>query len=259
MTSMKSLRAQWGSWAAMVLTSVLFACSPEAKDEEAKPAAATASTATPAVAIKNATPSVAPARDASLRTIEPTDAMIAQGKTLFAGCGACHGAEGEGRAGIGPRLNSDSFLVAASDRFLSQTIAEGRVGTTMIAWKAMYDDAKIDSLVAYIRSFSDAPPVELNESPMKGDANAGQATFAGICAGCHGRTGAGYQETANGTGIGRKVFLDTVTDGFLRYIIKHGKSDTPMRGFAEGSKVAVANLSDTDIENVIVFLRQNAW
>ena len=186
-------------------------------------------------------------------------AMIAQGEGLFATCSACHGTVGEGRTGIGPRLNSASFLAAASDRFLINTIADGRAGTTMIPWKSSYNAEQISSLVAYIRTFSAAEPAELDESPLRGNANEGATIFVGICSGCHGRTGAGYQETANGTGIGRKAFLDTVSNGFLRYIIKHGKTDTPMRGFAEGSKVAVANLSDADIENVIAYLRQQAW
>ena len=66
-------------------------------------------------------------------------------------------------------------------------------------------------------------------------------------------------ESANGTGIGRAGFLDSVSNGYLRYVIKHGKSSTPMRPFAAGSKVAVANLSDSQIEDVIAFLRAGAW
>ncbi len=66
-------------------------------------------------------------------------------------------------------------------------------------------------------------------------------------------------ETANGTGIGREAFLDSATNGYLRYVIKHGKSDTPMRGFAGDDPVAVANLDDDEIENVIAYLRDHAW
>ncbi len=80
-----------------------------------------------------------------------------------------------------------------------------------------------------------------------------------MCVGCHGRTGAGYQETANGTGIRRKVFLDEVSNGYLRYIIENGKSQTKMRPLGPDSQVAVANLEKNLIEDVITFMRLNAW
>ncbi len=80
-----------------------------------------------------------------------------------------------------------------------------------------------------------------------------------MCSGCHGRSGAGYQETANGTGIGRKAFLDAASNGFIRYIVSYGKSQTKMRGFASKNITAVANLSDQEIEDTIAYLRANAW
>ena len=113
--------------------------------------------------------------------------------------------------------------------------------------------------MAFLRSLNETDPAPLDESPNRGDATKGATLFREICSACHGRTGAGYQETANGTGIGRKAFLDEASDGFLRYIIRHGKSDTAMRGFATGDPIAVANLTDDDIENVIAYLRANAW
>jgi hypothetical protein len=66
-------------------------------------------------------------------------------------------------------------------------------------------------------------------------------------------------ESANGTGIGRKSFLNSVSNGFIRYLTNHGKSHTPMRPFAYDSKVAVANLTGQQIEDVIAFLRSSAW
>ncbi len=69
-----------------------------------------------------------------MRWIENNPDKVAKGKSLFTACGACHGMQGEGRQGIGPRLNSDTFLAAASDDFLVRTISQGRAGTTMIPW-----------------------------------------------------------------------------------------------------------------------------
>jgi cbb3-type cytochrome c oxidase subunit III len=222
-------------------------------------------TASPAwqVAQSTATPQAANASaqtsDHNMRWIETSAENINKGKTFFAACGACHGLQGEGRQGIGPRLNSKTFLAAASDDFLMQTISKGRAGTTMIPWGASYQPDVIESIIAYIRSLNPVPPATLNESPLAGDATSGQELYASICAACHGRTGAGYQETANGTGIGRAAFLNEVSNGYLRYIIKHGKSGTKMRPFDEASKVAVANLTDQQIDDVIAYLRSQSW
>lgn len=196
---------------------------------------------------------------AKMRTVNLHDRMVDRGRILFAQCVACHGQNGEGRLGLGPRLNSASFLAAASDDFLVRTIEHGRPGTTMVPWGAMMSRDDIYSLIAYIRSWHSVDPATLDEAPLQGDEGRGQLVFGDICSSCHGRSGAGYQETANGTGIGRKAFMSTVSNGYLRYIIKNGKSQTKMKGFREGSRVAVANLTDQQIDDVITYLRLNAW
>ena len=201
----------------------------------------------------------APTPAAAQRTIEITPDMVTAGQAIFVRCQGCHGENGGGKQGIGPHLNSATFLSAASDEFLFNTIKNGREGTTMIPWGASMSDHEIKQVIAYVRSWSDAPAAELNEGPLHGDADAGEEIFGAICAGCHGRTGAGYQETANGTGIGRHAFLSTATNGYLRYIAKNGKSNTRMRGFANGDEIAVANLTDEQIENVIAYMRREAW
>ncbi len=200
-----------------------------------------------------------PVVDESMRIVQGTQAMIAEGKTLFAAsCVGCHGDNGEGKIGIGPRINSTSFLAAASDGFLMRTISKGREGTTMIPWGAVLGEDKVKSLVAFMRSWDAVPPAELDERPLEGSVADGQQLFSDICSSCHGRTGAGYQETANGTGIGRRAFLSSASNGYLRYLVKHGKDQTQMRGFS-GAKTSVANLNDTQIENVIAYLRNSAW
>ena len=196
---------------------------------------------------------------AKMRTIASTPELVAKGKAKFATCSACHGAEGEGKVGQGPALNSDTFLAAASDEFLFNTIKHGRAGTTMVPWGGSMSDEDIEGIVAYIRSMNGVDAAELNESELKGDPTAGQKIYADICSACHGRTGAGYQETANGTGIGRAAFLGSVTNGFMRHLVKHGKSQTKMRPFDEKAPTAVANLDDQQIEDVIAYLRKNAW
>ncbi len=195
----------------------------------------------------------------NVRTVEVSTRAAATGKVLFGTCAACHGPDAQGRIGVGPRIASKSYLAAASDPFLLETIREGRAGTTMVAWKDRFDDAQIEALVAYLRSLHDVEPAELDESPLQGDPANGAEVFRTICSGCHGRSGGGFQETAHGTGIGRKAFLEAASDGFIRYLVGHGKSQTAMRGFAEESKTAVANLTPQEIDDTIAYLRENSW
>lgn len=195
-----------------------------------------------------------------MREVPSSPEMVAEGKRQFnTYCVGCHGDEGEGRIGTGPRLVSKSFLAAASDNLLSRTINHGRAGTTMVPWRETLTQDQIQGIIAYLRSLAPAAPAVLDERPLSGDLGRGAQVFSSICAGCHGQSGAGYQETANGTGIGRRVFLTSVSNGFLRYVIKHGKDQTKMRPFAVGSKVAVANLNDQQIDDVITYLRTRAW
>ena len=195
-----------------------------------------------------------------MRTIEVTEELQQAGQAFYAqSCVPCHGAEGEGRLGTGPQLNSDTFLAAASDDFLVRTIGRGRQGTTMPGWGRTYDRSEVESIVAYMRGWGEVEAVELDEDPNEGDAEAGAVTFREICAACHGVHGGGYQETSNGTGIGRSAFLADASNGYLRYIIEHGKADTPMRPFGRPEATAVANLTTEQIENVIAHLRSSAW
>ena len=205
----------------------------------------------------------APAPPAKMRYIELTPEKIAAGKAKFAACGGCHGADASGKVGVAPRIASESFLAAASDEYLVATIAKGRAGTTMIPWEGSMKKDEIESVVAYLRSMQKSEPVKLDESPLKGDIKVGEASFKAICSSCHGMTGAGYQEIANGTGIGRKGFLEKATNGFVRYMIHNGKDQTAMRAFqtsaATKAKTGVANLNDEEIDGVIKYLRENAW
>lgn len=201
-----------------------------------------------------ANPNAKPARWA-----DTSAARVKQGRASFGACMGCHGDKAEGRVGIGPRIASESYLAAASDDFLFKTIKEGRAGTTMIPWGTSYSDEQIESIVAYLRSMHPTEPAKLNDAPLAGDAAKGESVYTGVCSGCHGRSGAGYQETSNGTGIGRKAFLDSASDGFIRYIVGHGKSLTKMKGFNPKAVTAVANLSEQEIEDTIAYLRKNAW
>ena len=206
-------------------------------------------------------PDPAPEPEAPIPTeLTSTPESIAKGKELFeTRCHSCHGIDGMGKMGLGPAVASETFLAAATDKMLLTTVAVGRPGTTMIPWKSSMKPEEIQAVVAYLRSMTPHEPAKLDESPLRGDLETGEGIYRTICGACHGSSGAGYSEAGAGTGIGRKAFLDTVTDGYIRYLVNHGKSGTQMRPFQLKASTAVANLSQEEIDSVIEYLRKNAW
>lgn len=196
----------------------------------------------------------------SERYIKVSPERAARGKELFEQrCVTCHGPDAQGRVGTAPSLVSETFLEAASDEFLVTTIQKGRDGSTMPPWGLVSAKEDVEAIVAYLRSLTPTEPATLDESPLRGDATRGEEVFRSVCGTCHGRTGAGYQEAGSGTGIGRRAFLTNVSDGYIRYLVRHGKSGTPMRSFTKDTVASVANLNQDQIEDVIMYLRTNAW
>lgn len=182
---------------------------------------------------------------------------IRAGRILFQeNCVACHQSEGSGKAGLAPSLTGKEFLAAASDRFMNSTIKDGRVGTSMMPFGGVLSDAEIAAIIAYLRSHNRTPSQGMaldQDRQAMGDPRLGKRWFAQICAGCHGPSGEGYVGAGSGTAIGNKGFLSTASDGFIRYIIKNGRSNTAMRGFS--GPEALARLSEREIDDIISYLR----
>lgn len=85
-----------------------------------------------------------------------------EGERLWrAACSGCHGASGEGAEG--PALANPVFLAAATDTFLTETIARGRRGTTMEGFarpsttRPMLSAQEIRSVVSFIRTWEATP------------------------------------------------------------------------------------------------------
>lgn len=85
---------------------------------------------------------------------------LERGAVLYAlQCASCHGRDGRGELGMGPALNNQAFLRAASDGFLWETIAKGRRDTPMfpslkgLGGVRQLSAEEIDDLVAFIRSW----------------------------------------------------------------------------------------------------------
>jgi len=74
-----------------------------------------------------------------------------QGRAVYAQhCAECHGVNAEG--GSGTVLAHPVFLATASDAFIRHTIANGRDGTPMVAYKDKLAEAEINNVVAFLRS-----------------------------------------------------------------------------------------------------------
>jgi len=183
-------------------------------------------------------------------------ALVKMGEKLYnQNCSVCHQPDAIGKTGFAPSLANPEFLSIASDKFLMSTIRDGRTGTGMPPFAHLGRDS-IKAIVAYLRSHEKLPNVAAKVDAQKaahGDPRLGKTWFDDICATCHGEKGDGYAAGGTGTAIGKPGFLHKASDGFIRTTIKQGRSNTRMRGFqgADG----LANLSDQEIDDIIVYLR----
>ncbi len=219
------------------LALILSACQQESEAPPKKEAAAPA-----------AVPAGPPPR------VDP--ALAAQGKDLYnQNCVFCHQADGIGKPGFAPSLTNPELLSISSDRFLLATIRDGRPGTGMPPF-AHLGRKNIEAIVAFLRSHATLPDrsAEVDAEPEShGDPRLGKFWFDQICSTCHGENGDGYVAGGTGTAIGKEGFLSKATDGFIRETIRKGRSNTRMLGFSGPD--AMANLSESEIDDIIAYLR----
>jgi len=197
---------------------------------------------------------------AAPETVKLDANLVSKGEKLFAQmCTGCHQEKGAGKAGLAPRLNTPDFLGLANDAFLKKTILEGRPGTAMMAYKALPDVANnVDSIVAYIRSwqndFANFKDYNVDWSKqISGNSKSGRTSFRTYCSSCHGPNGGGYADGGSGPGIGLTGFLGAASDDYIRKTIQIGRAGTAMKPF--GHSNGLANISDGDINNIVVYLR----
>ena len=181
---------------------------------------------------------------------------LAEGKQLYEqNCVFCHQEDAIGKPGFAPSLTNKELLSIASNKFFMSTIRDGREGTGMPPF-AHLGKKKITTIVKYLRSFETLPHRSKQvdaQTESYGDARQGKLWFDQICVTCHGDGGHGYENGVVGTAIGKSGFLSKASDGFLRETIKHGRSNTRMRGFSGPG--GLANLRDSEIEDVIAYMR----
>lgn len=186
-------------------------------------------------------------------------ATLKKGKELFTeNCKVCHQADAIGKPGVAPSLTNPELLSIASDKFFMATIRDGREDTGMPPF-AHLGRSGIKAIVAFLRSHAKAPnrADTINSEPdAHGDPRLGKQWYDNICSTCHGVEGQGYEAGGTGTAIGLPGFLNKVSDGFIRETIRNGRSNTRMRGLQ--GPTGLANLSDREIDDIIVYLRSLA-
>ena len=179
-----------------------------------------------------------------------------EGKALFVqNCAVCHQEDAIGKPGFAPSLTNKELLSISSDKFMEGTIRDGRAGTGMPGF-AHLGRSKVKNIVAYLRTYAKLPDVSAEVDAQReahGDPRLGKTWFDDICATCHGVKGDGYAAGGTGTAIGTAGFLSKASDGFIRTTIKDGRSNTRMLGFS--GPAAMANLSDQEIDDIIVYMR----
>ena len=188
-----------------------------------------------------------------------TPIMLKKGKELFnENCAVCHQADAIGKPGVAPSLTNPELLSISSDKFFMSTIRDGREDTGMMPFDHL-GRKNVRAIVAYLRSHAKLPnrAAEVDAQPdARGDPRLGKQWYLNICSTCHGTDGNGYESEGAGTAIGLPSFLDKVSDGFIRETIKKGRSNTRMLAFQ--GPAALADLSDREIDDIIVYLRSQA-
>ena len=170
-------------------------------------------------------------------------------------CAVCHQADAIGQPGVAPSLTNPELLAISSDKFLMSTIRDGREDTGMPPFEHL-GRKNVRAIVAYLRSHSviSSRAQEVDSQPdAHGDPRLGKQWYDNICSTCHGLDGDGYEAGGTGTAIGLPGFLNKVSDGFIRETIKNGRSNTRMLAFQ--GPTGLANLSDREIDDIIVYLR----
>ena len=187
------------------------------------------------------------AKGADPATISARNGDAKMGKELYRGlCANCHATDGSG--GVGIAINSPTFLGIATDRFLADTIINGRPGTAMASWKHL-DAQSVSDLVAYMRTWqAEAPSLKevqlsLKKYTQEENRSYGEAIYAGKCAGCHGKEGiGGIGVRLNGANI-----IPAVTDEFLYKTITQGRPSTAMPAWPQ--------LNADQVAGIITYLR----
>jgi cytochrome c oxidase subunit 2 len=123
---------------------------------------------------------------------------VVAGKSLYAVCSACHGAQGEGNKALNaPKLSGQAEWYLSRQlmnfkqgaRGVKDQDINGKVMAPMVATLGAATD--IANVSAYIRTLPDTPVV----NTIQGNFVKGKDLYNSTCAACHGLNGAGVEST----------------------------------------------------------------
>lgn len=243
------------------------------KDEYAQ---TPAPTQTASVAPSTATPAAAPAAAPVAAAAVSAAGNASMGKTAYATCAACHGADGKGNGGAFPNLTKLNAIDAAAILtafkkgdmdYLKKHDLGGARYSTMAPQAANLTDEAIANLAAYIAELgghtAEAAPTAAapaaaapaTATVATGDAAAGKTKYA-TCAACHGADGQG-----NGGAFPNLTKLNSADAAAILTAFKKGDMDYLKKHDLGGARYSTmapqaAGLSDTDIADLAAYIGQ---
>ncbi|MEK6775462.1 MAG: c-type cytochrome [bacterium] len=166
-------------------------------------------------------------------------------------CAICHGDSGQG--GIGPRLNSATFLRIADDRFLYESMVNGRPQAAMPAWADLPDE-DLAGLLAYFRKWrkeSGVGGATKTAAPALGDELRGAKVYADHCASCHGKHGEGAWATA----LHNTVLLQSGSPEFMALSLERCREWAADSKAPEGHPAGPPEMPSDDVGDVVAYLK----
>jgi cytochrome c len=180
--------------------------------------------------------------------VERAPADLAAGAEIYASdCTACHGAGGEGTP-LGSPLAARDNAGGRTRQRMHDALAAGMPDKAMPAYRA-YDARTVRSVADFV---SGLPPVSASRAAWKlgtGNPAGGEATYARVCAGCHGMKGEG----GKGPALANAGFRAAGTREYVAMTVIRGRSGTPMPAFGRDS-ASYPRLTAQDALDVAAFV-----
>lgn len=185
------------------------------------------------------------------RKLTAKQAEVAE-KNYLQYCALCHGKDRQGHVNDhAPSLKSASLFQSGVPHAILRPMSYGRTGTPMGGYlNEVGGPMTLEetwNLTYWLFEQAGVDRVKLSTNPVKGDIKEGEKVYQKECATCHGVNGEGITAPA----LGNPSSLAHNTDEFIRYAIRHGRQNTPMKAYQ-------GILPEQSIDDVTAFLRSKA-
>ena len=202
--------------------------------------------------------------------------VFLKGLTIFSaeGCLGCHQARGVGGI-LGPDLTEQgektrhgySFQNIKGEQSISNWLKEHFRDPEMVSpgsqmLRIDLDEGEMEALATFVMGLAkpDIPfeyfsMATLNEFKGNREPMDGNAGFAYLCSGCHGKNGEGkaYEDFKTGIpAIGNKDFLRVASKDYIRFTIEKGRSLRQMGSWSQ----SVSGLSPEELDGIVHQLKQ---